>query len=165
MNLKEFFNVIEFFHLQHTNYQRDDADKVNVGIEVFALQTCGTRIVPIKNIALGFDWNRNKLIITPEVDLREINRDEIQDLINNHEDLGRSELLIRQLKSENSKLKKQLLENNSEKENSDTKITVQEFSKLKKQNADLTKKLETAIVKQLEITKQYQELKQKMAEI
>lgn len=70
----------------------------------------GTPTVKVKNVFSGFDWDNGKLIICPEVKLREINKDEIETLKKNYDELGWKKYKIDDLKRENKKLKKELTE-------------------------------------------------------
>ena len=88
MNLKELKKTVDFL-LRQCELSREDPEKINVGITIKRIgQVGGTPIVNIKSINFGFDWNKGKIIIDPENDLREIDRDEWALLQKKYDDLG-----------------------------------------------------------------------------
>lgn len=68
----------------------------------------GTNVVEVTKVSKGFDWDKGKLMIFPDERLREIGKDEISDLQKKYDDIGWKEYEIRNLKSENKKLRKEL---------------------------------------------------------
>ena len=88
MNLKELKNTVDWL-LSQCELSREDPEKMNVGISVKRIgQIGGTPIVNIKCINFGFDWDAGKIIVAPESDLREIDRDEFKLLQKKYDELG-----------------------------------------------------------------------------
>ena len=86
-----------------------DPEKVTVYIPTFKVGTAGH--IPVTNVTsvhMGFDWEANSCLITPEVQLREIDRDEMKVLREKYEDLSWNLSDINRLKRENKQLKEQI---------------------------------------------------------
>lgn len=103
-------NLTELKTLIDSIYERArDPDSVKIGIQVERVGAIGgTPISPVLRIFKGFDWDNNKLIITSEKLLREVDADEMSKLRKEAEDLGWSLYENRNLKREIKKLREQL---------------------------------------------------------
>jgi len=88
MNLQEFADRVNET-LLIAKLQHKDPTEIKVGIRVKVIGTIGSLpTVPVKNIMMGFDWDKGTCIITPEKDLRETDRDEIQAIQKKFDDMG-----------------------------------------------------------------------------
>jgi hypothetical protein len=68
--------------------------------------TVGHRpVTNVKSIGMGFDWEANSCIITPEKELREIDLNEVDSLHKRYGDLSRLLYEVNNLKQENKRLK------------------------------------------------------------
>jgi hypothetical protein len=77
MNLTELKRQIDAIYESHRY-----PDEVKVVIPVVRLNAIGpSGSVSVDNLYMGFDWDDNTLFITPESELREIDRDEIGALV------------------------------------------------------------------------------------
>ena len=86
-----------------------EPDKVTAYISTFKAGTAGhIPVTGVKSVNMGFDWEANSCIITPDVQLREIDRDEIKTLHEKYEELSWKLSDINRLKRENKQLKEQL---------------------------------------------------------
>lgn len=86
-----------------------DPEMVRVCIQSLKLGTVGH--IPVTNIVranLGFDWENNSFILTPENKLREIDHDEITLLKKNYEELTWKKAKIDQARREDRMKIKQL---------------------------------------------------------
>jgi hypothetical protein len=111
MNLEELFNVVSFAYQQSNNYGGNRAELINVGIKVAHVGTVGgTPVVPVKHLTMGFDWDSNKLIIIPEIEVRSTTRDEVKAIQDAYDKAGWTQLKIDQVDRQNKKLKKQVEE-------------------------------------------------------
>ena len=61
MKLKDLIDRLNFIAMLHKN----DLDDITVVIETAEGYLSGQNIVLIKDVSLGFDWTKNKLIISP----------------------------------------------------------------------------------------------------
>lgn len=61
MKLKDLIDRLNFIAMLHKN----DLDDITVVIETADGYLSGQNIVLIKDVSLGFDWTKNKLIISP----------------------------------------------------------------------------------------------------
>ena len=61
MKLKDLIDRLNFIAMPHKN----DLDDITVVIETADGYLSGQNIVLIKDVSLGFDWTKNKLIISP----------------------------------------------------------------------------------------------------
>ena len=85
---------------------RNTRDELRIGIKTVKLGVAGgTYITGVQSIIKGFDLDNNKVIITPEHELREIQIDEISHIKKELSKLGWSDYGFRNLKRENKKLK------------------------------------------------------------
>lgn len=108
MNLLELKKLVELFE-QQTTRQRMNLEDVQVVIDSHKVGMIGgTPTTNIKSINLGFDWDKGKLIISPENILREIDRDEIKMLRDKYEELSWKKSKIDRIVKENKRLKEQL---------------------------------------------------------
>ena len=88
MNLQEFADRVNET-LRIAKLRHKDPTEIKVGIYVKAVGTVGPLpTVPIKHIGLGIDWDSDKCLITPEKDLREIDRDEFAAIQKKFNDMG-----------------------------------------------------------------------------
>lgn len=111
MTLEQLKMIIDAAFDRTNAYDGQNAENIQVGIKVFRVGAVGgTPVVPIKSVHMGFDWDKGKLIMTTEPELREVNRDEIKTLLDKYEELGWKQSQISSLKRENEKLKKQVEE-------------------------------------------------------
>jgi hypothetical protein len=86
-----------------------DQDDLEVVVCVERVGTVGaTPTVSIKTANAGFDWDQGRLMLYPEKNLREIDRDEIAALRKNYDELGWSLYKINNIKRENKQLKEQV---------------------------------------------------------
>lgn len=61
MKLKDLIDRLNFIAMLHKN----DLDDITVVIETADGYLSGQNIVPVRDVSLGFDWTKNKLIISP----------------------------------------------------------------------------------------------------
>ena len=61
MKLKDLIDRLNFIVMLHKN----DLDDITVVIETADGYLSGQNIVPVRDVSLGFDWIKNKLIISP----------------------------------------------------------------------------------------------------
>ena len=88
MNLKELKELIDW-NIRLVEQNHEDPEKIRVGIVVKRVGQIGSQpVVDIKTLGLGFDWDKGKLLIYPESDLREIDRDEFAALRKKYDDMG-----------------------------------------------------------------------------
>lgn len=86
-------------------------DDLEVVIPVKVVGSAGARpCVKLKLAAAGCDWDTGKLFLYPEVELREVDRDELKAIQKRLDEIGWDMYENRCLKSENKKLKKQIEE-------------------------------------------------------
>ena len=108
MNLTELKQLVDRAYDSAMRGHRDP-DKVTAYISTFKVGTAGhIPVTGVKSVHIGFDWEANSCIITPEVQLREIDRDEIKTLQEKYEELSWKQMDINRLKRENKQLKGQL---------------------------------------------------------
>lgn len=110
MLFKELETIVEHIRSSYKGkYNEDECDNLRVCVHVKRIGVIGgTPCVDIKRIDVGFDWDKRKLMLIPETDLRETTRDEIKEIKEKYEELGNTLLVIRALKRENKKLKEKL---------------------------------------------------------
>lgn len=104
-------NIIELKKIVDRLYEttKEYKELTNIGIQVKRVgSVAGTPLVNVKSIHSGFDWNAGKIIIVPETDLREINRDEIKSIQEKYDELGWKYYKINNLQRENKKLKEEI---------------------------------------------------------
>ena len=88
MNLQELADRVNET-LKVAKLHHKDPSEIEVSIYVKAVGTVGPLpTIPVKHIGLGIDWDAGKCIITPEKDLREIDRDELQSLRKKFDEMG-----------------------------------------------------------------------------
>jgi len=81
MNLKELKEQVDFLYENQLRRNYPTPEGVNVVVVVKTAGTVGgTPCVNIKNMQFGFDWDKGKLMIFPEKDLRTIEADELERL-------------------------------------------------------------------------------------
>ena len=108
MNLLELKQQIDRM-VEMSNKRHAGPETITVGIKVFRLGAVGpTPIVNVKSLVQGFDWDKGKLIITAETDLREIGRDEIASLLDKFDEMCWTQYEVDSLKRENKRLTKLL---------------------------------------------------------
>lgn len=96
--------LVELSQKRHTS-----PENISVGVKIFRLGSVGpTSTVGVKSITLGFDWDKDKLIIIAEKELREIDRDEIASLLDRFDEMGWTQYEVDSLKRENARLNKLL---------------------------------------------------------
>ena len=106
MNIIDLKRIVDSVYEHTKEYNREST---TVGIEVKRFGVIGgTPVVDIKSIVKGFDFDNNKVIIYPEVTLREIDRDEIKTIQDKYEELGWNHYEISGLKRENKRLKEEI---------------------------------------------------------
>ena len=112
MTFKELEMIIEHIRKSYKgHYNENECDDLRICIPVKIVGVVGgTPCVDVKLLSCGFDWDKGKLMIIPEKDLRETTRDEIKTIQDKYEELGNSLRIIRELKKENKKLKEKLNE-------------------------------------------------------
>lgn len=104
MNLLELKQIID-----RTIDTVHNPEQVTVRISTFKTGTAGhLPCTDVKSAWKGFDWEAGSFIITPEKDLREIDRDEIKSLRNQYEELGWSLYKVGKVKKENEMLKQKI---------------------------------------------------------
>ena len=88
MNLKELKETVDRL-MRSCELGREDPEKITVGIMVKRVGQIGSQPwVGVKAMNLGFDWDKGKLLISAESDLREIDRDEFKALMKAYDELG-----------------------------------------------------------------------------
>lgn len=108
MNLLELKKLVELFEQQAAR-QHMNLEDIQVVIASHKIGMLGgTPSTSVKSINLGFDWDKGKLIISPENILREIDRDEIKMLRDKYEELSWKKSRIDRIVKENKRLKEQL---------------------------------------------------------
>lgn len=109
MTAKDFISKLN--DISSRNNRADRLDEIRVGIQTTKLNVAGgTYISDIKNVNFGFDWDNNKLIITPEKTLREIDLDEIASMRDELSKIGWTVYKFNNLKRENKKLSTRIQE-------------------------------------------------------
>lgn len=109
ITLEDLKRQVDYVYDNANRYGQQNADKIRVGINVRRIPAIGgTPIVDIKCLNLGMDFDRGKIIIFPDVDLREIGRDEIASLIEKYEELSWKQNKITGLRNENEKVKREI---------------------------------------------------------
>lgn len=104
MNLLELKQIVD-----HAVEQAREPEHITVWIRTFKTGTAGhLPCTGVKSAWKGFDWEASSFIITPEHELREIDRDEIKILRDQYEELGWSLYKVGKVKKENEKLKQQI---------------------------------------------------------
>lgn len=89
--------------LSHAN------DDETVCIPVFRVGGVGGRaFVEVKSTYSGFDWDNGKFFLNGSEELREIDRNEIETLLEKYEELSWKKSQIDKIKRENKMLKEQL---------------------------------------------------------
>lgn len=92
-----------------TQFSKGRMDDWQVVIPVYQTGSVGgTPCVSIKIVNSGIDWDKGKIFIQPNERLRIIDADEIKKLQDKYEELGWKLSDIRNLKSENKKLRKRI---------------------------------------------------------
>lgn len=101
MKLSEFIELL-------TRYAERNED-FKVVIPVYRVGSVGGQsFVEVNTAYPGFDWDNGKFFIVPDVQLREIDRDEIKQLQAKYDELGWKQYKIDGLKRENKRLKDEL---------------------------------------------------------
>lgn len=109
MTLEQLKQIIDAAFDRANSYSGVNAEDIQVGIKVFRVGAIGgTPVANINSIHMGFDWDMGKMIITPEPELRETDRDEIKTLIKKYDELSWKHSQINSLKRENENLKKEI---------------------------------------------------------
>jgi hypothetical protein len=109
MTLTNFKSIIDHIFATARN-----PDTIQVGIQVVAPGSVGgTPLSGLKSVVKGFDWDNNKLILSPDDPLHMISVDEIASIEKSLKDAGWSLYEFENLKKENRRLRK-LLENRDE---------------------------------------------------
>lgn len=86
-----------------------DNEDLEVAIKVVRVGAFGgTPKIPVTNIFKGFDWDNGSVILYSDSELREIDRDEIQQLRKSYDELYWKYCQISSLKRENRRLKEEL---------------------------------------------------------
>lgn len=108
MTLSELKELVDRAYDSATRCHRDP-EKVTVYIPTFKVGSAGhIPVTGVKSVYMGFDWEANSCIITPDVVLREIDRNEIDALHKKYEELSWKLSDINRIKRENKQLKEQL---------------------------------------------------------
>lgn len=106
MNLLELKQIVDRA-VEHAR----DPEHIIVRISTFKTGSAGhLPCTAVKTAWQGFDWESSSFIITPEKDLREIDRDEIKSLRDQYEELGWTLYKVGKVKRENESLKKRVAE-------------------------------------------------------
>lgn len=106
MNIIELKKIVDRLYETTEEYNKE---LTNIGIQVKRIgSVAGTPLVNVKSIHSGFDWDNNKIIIVPETELREIDRDEIKSIQEKYDELGWKYYKINNLQRENKKLKEEI---------------------------------------------------------
>lgn len=106
MNLHELKQAVDH---AYNSFDLRDPTKVTVYIKTVKVGTAGH--VPCTDITsahMGIDWESMSFLITPEHELREIDRDEIKALRDKYEELGWTSYKVTKVKKENERLKQQI---------------------------------------------------------
>lgn len=107
MTLEELRNIVEAAYANANRYGRQDASNIEVRIPVTRIGIAGAQpTVGIKTLYMGSDWDSGKLMIVPTSNLREVEVDEIKQLIDKYDELSWKHSKINQLKKESEKLTK-----------------------------------------------------------
>ena len=111
MTLEELYRTISFAYDRANSYTSGyTPENIEVCIEVKVIGTVGpTPMVKIKHISMGNDWNRGKMIVVPEVDLRIPRKDEIKEIKEKYKELSFEASESLSLQKENEKLRKQVV--------------------------------------------------------
>ena len=81
-------------------------DKITVYIPSYKTGSAGhIPCTAVKYANMGFDWEASSFLITPEKELREIDRDEIDTLRKKYEELSWTHYKVGKIKKENEQLK------------------------------------------------------------
>lgn len=108
MKLNELKEIVDHA-VENCERRHMSADKITVYIPTFKTGTAGhIPVTAIKGANLGFDWEASSFLIWPEVELREIDRDEIKALREKYEELAWSHYKISKVKEENTLLKAEI---------------------------------------------------------
>jgi hypothetical protein len=96
---------LDFYTQVELIAKKRDSETFKVGIRTYKTGCVGgVNLSGLKSISAGFDWDYGKVIITPEVELREIGLDEISKLRKEAEKIGWDIYEFNNLKRENKKL-------------------------------------------------------------
>lgn len=83
-----------------------DPDKITVYIPSYKTGSAGhIPCTDVKSANMGFDWEASSFLIRPDVELREIDRDEIASLRKKYEELSWTHYKVSKIKKENEELK------------------------------------------------------------
>ena len=97
--------------LNSRNNRLSRLEEFTVGIKTVKLNSVGgTYLTDIKSINYGFDWDNNKLILTPEKELREVDLDEVASMRDELSKIGWTAYEFNSLKKENKKLLRKIEE-------------------------------------------------------
>jgi len=111
MNLEELYNTVSFAYDRVNSYGGSlPADQIELVIPVKVIGTAGPLpSVKVKHLSMGMDWNKGKILVTPEVNLRICDQDEIVELKERYEELALSVSEVASLKRDNEKLRKTIV--------------------------------------------------------
>lgn len=110
MNLQELKDLVEHA-VEQCNRSHRQLNQITVYIPTYKTGSAGhIPCTAVKSAHMGFDWEASSFLIRPELELREIDRDEIKTLRAKYEELSWSHYKVSKIKSENETLKKQVEE-------------------------------------------------------
>lgn len=90
MNLKQLKETVDRL-IADCELNREDPEKITVGIIVKRVGQIGSQPwVGVRAMNLGFDWDKGRLLISAESDLREMDRGEFKILLKAYDDLTKS---------------------------------------------------------------------------
>lgn len=105
MNLFELKQMVDHAYESASRGHRDPT-QVTAYIRTYKTGTAGhVPVTGVKSVYMGFDWEAGSCLITPETELREIDRDEVAELRKKYEELSWSKYKIDNIVRENKKLK------------------------------------------------------------
>lgn len=103
MTAKELLDKLN--ELISRNHRSERLEEFRVGIKTLKLNCVGgTYLTDINSVYFGFDWDNNKLIISPTKELREVNLDEVASMRDELSKIGWTAYQFNSLKRENKKL-------------------------------------------------------------
>jgi hypothetical protein len=105
MNLHQLKTMVDHAFESAVRGHRDPT-QVTAYIRTYKTGTAGhVPVTGVKSVYMGFDWESMSCLITPETELREIDRDEVAELRKKYEELSWSKYKIDNIVRENKKLK------------------------------------------------------------